>query len=87
MEAAEGLWLQAGLPHQALVPLALGMETAAKLFGIEPMVTREMLGMAKKQMFFSSAKAKIELGYAPRPPRQALADAIDWFRGAGMLKG
>ena len=77
---------RARLPHQALVPLALGMEGAARLFGIEPMVTREMLAMAKKQMFFSSAKAEAELGYAPRPPRQALADAIAWFRADGRLK-
>ncbi len=74
------------LPHKALVPLALGMEGAARVFGIEPMVTREMLAMAKKQMFFSSAKAENELGYAPRPPRQALADAIAWFRAEGRLK-
>lgn len=74
------------LPHRALIPLALGMEGAARAFGIEPMVTREMLGMAKKQMFFSSAKAVRELGYAPRPPRDALADAIAWFRAAGRLK-
>ncbi|MGI4797394.1 MAG: hopanoid-associated sugar epimerase [Janthinobacterium lividum] len=74
------------LPHQVLVPLALGMEGAARVFGIEPMVTREMLAMAKKQMFFSSAKAVNELGYAPRPPRQALADAIAWFRADGRLK-
>jgi dihydroflavonol-4-reductase len=74
------------LPHQALVPLALGMEGAARAFGIEPMVTREMLAMAKKQMFFSSAKAMAELGYAPRPAREALADAIAWFRAEGRLK-
>ena len=74
------------LPHKALVPLALGMEGAARLFGIEPMVTREMLGMAKKQMFFSSAKAMSELGYSPRPARDALAGAIEWFRADGRLK-
>ena len=77
---------RARLPRQALVPLALGMEGAARLFGIEPMVTREMLAMAKKQMFFSSAKAVAELGYAPRPPRDALADAVAWFRQDGRLK-
>ena len=77
---------RARLPHKALWPLAVGMETAARAFKFEPMVTREMLAMAKKQMFFSSAKAEAALGYAPRPPRQALSDAIDWFRAAGRLK-
>ncbi len=77
---------RARLPNAALIPLALGMEAAARAFGIEPLVTREMLAMARKRMYFSSAKAIQELGYAPRPPRQAFADAITWFREQGRLK-
>ena len=76
---------RARLPHAVLWPVALGMEGAARVFGIEPLVTREMLAMAKKRMFFSTAKAVAELGYAPRPARQAVADAVAWFRGAGWL--
>ena len=73
------------LPNRALMPLALGMEATARLFGREPLVTREMLAMAKKRMYFSSAKAIAELGYTARPPRQAFADAIAWFRLRGRL--
>ncbi len=76
---------RARLPHGLLWPVALGMESAARAFGIEPLVTREMLAMAKKRMYFSPAKAIAELGYAPRPARQAVADAVAWFRGAGWL--
>ena len=76
---------RARLPRGLLWPVALGMEGAARAFGIEPLVTREMLAMAKKRMFFSPAKAVAELGYAPRPARQAVADAVAWFRGAGWL--
>jgi dihydroflavonol-4-reductase len=76
---------RARLPNRALVPLALGMEAAARLFKIEPLVTREMLAMAKKRMFHSSAKAERELGYGHRPARQAFADAIGWFREQGRL--
>ena len=76
---------RARLPHGLLWPVALGMEGAARAFGIEPLVTREMLAMAKKRMYFSTAKAVAELGYAPRPARQAVADAVAWFRGAGWL--
>ncbi len=76
---------RARLPRGLLWPVALGMEGAARAFGIEPLVTREMLAMAKKRMFFSPAKAVAELGYAPRPARQAVADAVTWFRGAGWL--
>ena len=37
-------------------------------------------------MFYSSAKAMRELGYAPRPARKAVEDAVAWFREAGMLR-
>ena len=33
----------------------------------------------------SSAKAMAELGYLPRPARQAIADAIDWFRARDRM--
>jgi dihydroflavonol-4-reductase len=37
-------------------------------------------------MFFTTAKAERHLGVTARPFTQALADAIDWFRGAGYIK-
>ena len=74
------------LSRTALWPLAVGMEGAARAFGIEPLVTREMLAMAKKKMFFSSAKARADLGYEPRPARAALSDAVAWFRADGRLR-
>ena len=74
------------LPHGAVWPLALGAEALARLTGIEPMVTRDHLKMARKRMFFSSAKAQGELGYAPRPASAAVADAVAWFRQAGILR-
>lgn len=39
--------------------------------------------MAKYKMFFNPAKAIRELGIPQTPPRQALADAVDWFRANG----
>jgi dihydroflavonol-4-reductase len=53
--------------------------------GVEPLVTRDILAMAKKKMFFSSAKARAELGYVPRPAREAIADAVAWFRANGRV--
>ena len=67
------------LPIAPLIPLALICEALAR-FGIEPVVTRETLAMARKKMFFSSAKARRELGYAPRPAEQAITDAVGWFK-------
>jgi dihydroflavonol-4-reductase len=42
--------------------------------------------MAAHKMFFSPAKAIRELGLPQTPPKQALADAVEWFRGHGYLK-
>ena len=68
------------LNRHLLWPVALACEGLARTAGIEPLVTREMLAMARKKMFFSSAKAMAELGYRPRPAREAIADAVAWFR-------
>ena len=71
--------------RSALWPVALVSEAAARITGAEPRVARDHLRMARKTMFFSSAKAVAELGYHPRPARQAIADAIDWFRAHGRM--
>lgn len=72
------------LPAPLLWPVALACEGLAR-FGVEPLVTRDHLRMARKKMFFSSAKAVRELGYAPRPVREAIADAVAWFRAHGRV--
>ena len=42
--------------------------------------------MAKYKMYFNPAKAIRELGLPQTPPRQALADAVEWFRRNGYVK-
>jgi len=42
--------------------------------------------MSKHKMFFSSAKAKQELGYRVRPWRLGIADAVNWFKVSGYLQ-
>jgi dihydroflavonol-4-reductase len=73
------------LPGAALWPLALACEAAASVAGITPLVTRDHLRMARKLMFFSSAKAQSELGFSPRPARDAVGDAVAWFRAHGRV--
>src|SRR5208282_1898137 len=68
------------IPLAALWPVAWLAEGWAHLSGAEPFTTREGLRMARHRMFFSSAKARRELGYRPRHAREGLADAISWFR-------
>lgn len=76
------------IPHAAIIPVAVLAEAWTRLTGgDEPFVSVDSIRMAKKLMFFSSAKAERELGYAPRPADQALADAFEWFRDNGYLGG
>ena len=74
------------LPRAPLYPLAWAAEAVASITGKEPFITSDALRMASHHMFFSSAKAELELGYVARPYREALADALAWFRAAGYLK-
>jgi dihydroflavonol-4-reductase len=73
------------LPEAVVWPAAFVMEKLAKFTGIAPMMTRDHLKMARKKMFYSSAKAAAELGYKPRPVRLAVEDAVAWFRTNGMM--
>ena len=73
------------LPHWAVYPIALLSEGLAKVTKREPRVTLDGVRMAKKHMYFSSAKAERELGYSARPPEHAIADAIDWFKSHGYF--
>ncbi len=70
------------LAREMLWPLALGCEAAARLGLGAPLVTRDHLRMARKKMFFSSARAMRELGFTPRPVREAVRDAVAWFAAA-----
>jgi dihydroflavonol-4-reductase len=74
------------LPRVPLFPLAYAAEAVARLTGKEPFLTVDALRMAGYHMYFSSEKAKRELGYVARPYQAALRDAVDWFRQRGYLK-
>jgi dihydroflavonol-4-reductase len=74
------------LPHAAVLPVAYASEAFARVTGRNPRVTVEGARMARKRMFFSSAKAVRELGYHAREPARAFADAVLWFREQGFLR-
>lgn len=68
------------LPRGALYPVAAVAEAWAwATRGREPQVTLDGLRMSRKWMFFDSARACRELGYAPRPALDAIDDAVEWF--------
>jgi len=74
------------LPRAPLYPLAFGAEAFARLSGKEPFLTVDALKMSKYLMYFSSAKAKAELGFQARPFVRGIEDAIGWFRQAGYIR-
>ena len=69
------------IPHGAIMPIAHLAELWTRLTGgSEPFVTVDGVKMARKKMYFSSDKAKRDLGYRARPAHEALVDAVAWFR-------
>jgi dihydroflavonol-4-reductase len=54
-----------------------------KLSGREPNVNSAAIGMSLFPHHFSYARAAAELGYKPRPAREAVEAAWDWFRTHG----
>jgi dihydroflavonol-4-reductase len=63
------------------VAYAAGFVTTAwsRVSGVAPRAPMEAVRMARKKMFASHAKAASELGFSPRPAREALVDAVKWF--------
>lgn len=68
------------LPHGVVLPIAHIAEAVARLTRVDDLqLTVDGVRMARKHMFFSSAKAEAELGYRARPAEEGLADAVAWF--------
>lgn len=86
------LALVSGLPAPRLripYPVALGFALCAE--AVARTVTRRApraslteVRMARKRMFFDSAKARAELGYAPGPIDDAMRRAVACYREIGM---
>jgi dihydroflavonol-4-reductase len=74
------------LPTSAVLPVAFVAEAVARVAGgREPLITADGVRMARKPMYFTSAKAERELGYRSRPAVEGLRDAIAWYRSHGCL--
>jgi dihydroflavonol-4-reductase len=73
------------LPYGVVLPMAYLAEGMARISGRSGRLTLEGVRMSRKRMFFSSAKAERELGYTWRPPVDAFADAVRWFRERGLV--
>ena len=75
------------VPHLVALAAAHLSEAIAGLSGKPPKAPLAGVRMAKHKMWFNPAKAIGELGLPQTPPKQALADAVAWFRGNGYVRG
>jgi len=72
------------IPHNAVLPIAALAEIWTRFSGgDQPFVSIDSVRMAKKKMFYSNARAREELGYAPRSVEDAFRDAVAWFARHG----
>ncbi len=74
------------IPYWVALVAAYVNEAVSRLTGNPPKAPLAGVRMAKYKMFFNPAKAIRELGLPQTPPRQALADAVDWFRENKYVK-
>ena len=72
------------VPYAVAYAAAVVDEGLAKLTRKPPKAPLAGVKMAKYKMFFSPAKAIRELGLPQTPPRQALEEAVQWFRSQNM---
>jgi dihydroflavonol-4-reductase len=74
------------VPYWVALAAAHVDEALARFTGKPPKAPLAGVRMARYKMFFNPAKAIRELGLPQTPPRQALADAVQWFRQRGYVK-
>jgi dihydroflavonol-4-reductase len=74
------------IPHWIALAAAHADETISKFTGKPPKAPLAGVRMARHKMWFNPAKAIRELGLPQTPPKQALADAVEWFRANGYVK-
>jgi dihydroflavonol-4-reductase len=92
-QALDVLAETSGLPAPRFeVPYALALlaahfdETFSVFTGKPPKAVLAGVRMARYKMWFNPAKAVRELGMPQTPPRQALTDAVEWFKANGYVQ-
>jgi dihydroflavonol-4-reductase len=73
------------IPYVVALMAAYLNEAASRVTGRPPRAPLAGVRMAKHKMYFSPAKAIRELGLPQTPPKQGLADAVEWFRANGYV--
>lgn len=74
------------LPKRLVAAVAPVAERAARLARVEPLLTEASLDALEDRPRASDGLAERELGHAPRPLEETLADTYRWFEEKGMLR-
>jgi dihydroflavonol-4-reductase len=74
------------IPYAIALGAAYANETISFFTHHEPRAPLGGVRMARHKMFFNPAKAIRELGLPQTPPKQALAEAVEWYRMNGYAK-
>ncbi len=73
------------IPHGMALAVAHAGEALSFFTGRPPKAPLAGVRMAKYKMWFDPSKAIRELGLPQTPVKQALADAVEWFRANGYV--
>lgn len=85
-EVTETIWKAAGGWHFGIHLPDWVADLAAEIMPVlfdNPIVTPYSLGAVRSNSTISHARASAELGYSPRPARQAICDAVQWWKKRG----
>ena len=74
------------VPYLVALTAAYVNEGMSSITGRPPKAPLAGVRMARYKMFFNPAKAIQQLGLPQTPPRQALSDAVEWFKRNGYAK-
>jgi dihydroflavonol-4-reductase len=85
-EVAEVSAPRVKIPYWVALAASHVDETLSHFTGKPPKAPLAGVRMAKFKMFFSPAKAIRELALPQTPPKQALSDAVEWYRENGYVK-
>ncbi len=74
------------VPYPVALAAAYASEFVADVFtGTIPAATVTGVKLTRRRMHFDASRSLAELGIAPRPVRESIAEAVRWFREMGWL--
>jgi len=73
------------VPPWGVKIVASAAEAMSKLVGVKPWVSRELVAGMEIHNWYSSEKARRELGYLITPFRQAVQETFEWYKRNGFL--